>query len=99
MTNAGPRGGTGVETTATKSTHETTPRYLDVETPAALRRRRAASYRKPLLNSGFRDPLDELARGWPPDAEASRAAWLHLDGLGLMSELVERVLGELAGAA
>jgi hypothetical protein len=72
---------------------------FDSETPAALRRRREESYRKPVLRSGFRDPLDELARDWPRDDAACRAAWHHLNDLGLMSEIVERVLAELVGAA
>ncbi|HEY5454193.1 MAG TPA: hypothetical protein VIJ96_01870 [Acidothermaceae bacterium] len=65
-----------------------------------LRRRRAASRRLPVLDGcDYRDPLDELARDWPPDAAACRAAWHHLNDLGLMSEIVQRVLIELAGAA
>src|SRR6185437_276414 len=98
MTSAGPPEGAGAETTATKSAAKVT-RSLDVEIPATLRRRRTASWRTPVLASGYRDPLDELARGWPPDVEASRKAWAHLNGLGLISEPVERVLAELAGAS
>ena len=48
------------ETTATKS-EATVTRSFDVEIPAALRRRRAASWRTELLASGHRDPLDDLA--------------------------------------
>ena len=70
-----------------------------IEAPAALRRRRDASLRTPVLSTGYHDPLDELARNWPHDPAASRAAWHHLNDLGFMSDVVERVLAELAGAA
>jgi len=72
---------------------------FDAGIPAALKRRREASWRLPVLPSGYRDPFDERARDWPRDVDACRAAWAHLNDLGLMSELVDKVLKELAGAA
>ena len=50
------------ETTATKSGNETTRRNLDIETAAALRRRRAAAWRLPPFDAaGHRDEFDILA--------------------------------------
>ncbi len=94
-----PHGETGAQESTATTTESKVTRSFDIETPAALRRRREASYRKPILSSGYHDPLDELARNWPRDPDASRAAWHHLNDLGLMSDVVERVLVELAGAA
>ena len=64
-----------------------------------LKRRREASRRLPVLSNGYRDPMDELASDWPSNTNASRAAWHHLNDLGLMSDLVESVLFELAGVS
>lgn len=61
-----------------------------------LRARRAASYRLPPLPCGHRDPLDCLSE--TQREAAARAAWHHLNSLGL----VDRdgfVTGILAGAA
>ncbi|TDV40107.1 hypothetical protein [Actinophytocola oryzae] len=60
-----------------------------------LRARRAASYRLPPLACGHRDPLDCPQPQW---TAAARAAWYHLNRLGL----VDRdgfVTAILAGAA
>ncbi len=82
------RAGVGVTTTDTN----TVPVADDIS--AQLRRRRDASLRLPPLPDGRRDP-------WPPprpplSVASARAAWAHLHALGLMSELVDRVLREAA---
>lgn len=52
--------------------------------PAALRRRRAASWRLPPLVCGRHDPLDPQALGVVSAAEIAswRAAWKHLHQVG-----------------
>lgn len=58
--------------------------------PAQLRRRRAASYRLPLLDCGRRDPLDPA--GWSSRLEARRLTWCHLQRLGLLDEHIDATL-------
>jgi hypothetical protein len=62
--------------------------------PSHIRRRRAASYRCVPLPGGQRDPLHHPVSEPLTDAEldAWRAAWLHLDRLGLCAIVPPLVL-------
>jgi hypothetical protein len=84
-TEENPRGTTGAlrRTTTTKSTDSIT---RDPDLAADLRRRRAASYRMPLLPCGHRDPLDCLCAHAPVDLDASRKAWRHLADMRLLDD-------------
>ncbi len=75
------------------TTADTTVPVAD-DIPRQLRRRRDAGLRLPPLDDGHRDPW--LAPRPPLSATSARAAWLHLRDLGLMSEVVDRVLREAA---
>ncbi len=65
--------------------------------PAQLRRRHDATLRLPPLADGLRDPWK--APRPPLSVESARAAWAHLHDLGLMSDVVDRVLREAAREA
>lgn len=79
--------------------HDVTPTVDDtLEIPKQFRRRRDASRRlPPLEHSGRRDPWHSPPlEPTEPNREASRRAWLHLCGHGLMSEHVEAFLKGVA---
>ncbi len=76
------------------ATTDTTTLPAAADVPAQLRRRHEASLRPPPLADGLCDPW--LAPRPPLSVESARSAWAHLHGLGLTSELVERVLRRCA---
>ncbi len=84
--------GPNVESLTTTTDAVTVPQTDGI--PAQLRRRREASLRLPPLDDGLRDPW--TAARPPLSVESARAAYLHLETCGLLSELVVDVLARQA---
>ncbi len=64
--------------------------------PAALRRRKRASFRLPPMPDGRRDPLESDPADRPAHIEARRLAWCHLHRLGLLDENTDAILRGVA---
>ncbi|MGH3542481.1 MAG: hypothetical protein ACRD0H_04700 [Actinomycetes bacterium] len=88
----GVRGSDESVATAGRPAHDIPhPRHSDI--PAALRRRRAASWRLPPLADGRRDPLDSADEPiTDAEIDAWRATWLHLHRLDLPAVVPAHVL-------
>ena len=81
-----------VHKSATATASDTSMLLPAADIPGQLRRRRAGSYRLPVLDDGRRDPADPALRLFEFGVETRRQAWAHLTGAGLMCEHVDRLL-------
>jgi hypothetical protein len=77
-------------------TQRNIPASMMGEVPAQLRRRRAASWRCPPLQSEYRDPLDQLNQREGPistrELDSWRVAWAHLTQHGYPAIIPRDVL-------
>lgn len=96
MTTAAPKGGR-VGQRADRAQSQTTA-YVSPSVPEQLRRRRAASWRLPPLESGLRDPLGATDEPITDAVVASwRAAWCHISRAGLQPIIPDRLMAAIRG--
>lgn len=96
MTTPAPRaegGGRDQRDAATTTADRDATRAASQSVPAELRRRRAAAWRCEPLADGLCDPLDPCDEPVSDgELDSWRAAWSHLDRVGLVAIIPERVL-------